>query len=141
MYKNDIGLKIHIVSRQIKRKMDMVVNKYHLTSVQSAILGYIYRKSKKDKVYAKDIEKEFDMRRATAAGILQLMEKQELIEREKVGNDARLKSIVLTKKALEIQNEIQKVIRENEKKIRKDLSKEEINEFLRILSKMSKNIN
>ena len=114
MYKNDIGLKIHIVSRQIKRKMDMVVNKYHLTSVQSAILGYIYRKSKKDK---------------------------ELIEREKVGNDARLKSIVLTKKALEIQNEIQKVIRENEKKIRKDLSKEEINEFLRILSKMSKNIN
>ena len=141
MYKNDIGLKIHIVSRQIKRKMDMVVNKYHLTSVQSAILGYIYRKSKKDKVYAKDIEKEFDMRRATAAGILQLMEKQELIEREKVGNDARLKSIVLTKKALEIQNEIQKVIRENEKKIRKDLNKEEINEFLRILSKMSKNIN
>lgn len=141
MYKNDIGLKIHIVSRQIKRKMDMVVNKYHLTSVQSAILGYIYRKSKKDKVYAKDIEKEFDMRRATAAGILLLMEKQELIEREKVGNDARLKSIVLTKKALEIQNEIQKVIRENEKKIRKDLSKEEINEFLRILSKMSKNIN
>ena len=141
MYKNDIGLKIHIVSRQIKRKMDMVVNKYHLTSVQSAILGYIYRKSRKDKVYAKDIEKEFDMRRATAAGILQLMEKQELIEREKVGNDARLKSIVLTKKALEIQNEIQKVIRENEKKIRKDLSKEEINEFLRILSKMSKNIN
>ena len=141
MYKNDIGLKIHIVSRQIKRKMDMVVNKYHLTSVQSAILGYIYRKSKKDKVYAKDIEKEFDMRRATAAGILQLMEKQELIEREKVGNDARLKSIVLTKKTLEIQNEIQKVIRENEKKIRKDLSKEEINEFLRILSKMSKNIN
>ena len=124
MYKNDIGLKIHIVSRQIKRKMDMVVNKYHLTSVQSAILGYIYRKSKKDKVYAKDIEKEFDMRRATAAGILLLMEKQELIEREKVGNDARLKSIVLTKKALEIQNEIQKVIRENEKKIRKDLSKE-----------------
>ncbi len=141
MDKQDIGLKIHIVSRQIKRKMDTVVNKYNLTGVQSAILGYIYKKSKKGLVYAKDIEKDFDMRRATATGILQLMEKQGLIKREKENADARLKSIKLTEKALEIQKEIEKVIKESEKNLRKDLSEKEIKEFLRILSKMSKNIN
>lgn len=141
MDKQDIGLKIHIVSRQIKRKMDTVVNKYNLTGVQSAILGYIYKKSKKGLVYAKDIEKDFDMRRATATGILQLMEKQGLIKREKENADARLKSIKLTEKALEIQKEIEKVIKESEKNLRKDLSEKEIKEFLGILSKMSKNIN
>lgn len=141
MDQQDIGLKIHIVSRQIKRKMDTVVNKYNLTGVQSAILGYIYKKSKKGLVYAKDIEKDFDMRRATATGILQLMEKQGLIKREKENADARLKSIKLTEKALEIQKEIEKVIKESEKNLRKDLSEKEIKEFLGILSKMSKNIN
>ena len=141
MDKQDIGLKIHIVSRQIKRKMDTVVNKYNLTGVQSAILGYIYKKSKKGLVYAKDIEKDFDMRRATATGILQLMEKQGLIKREKENEDERIKNIKLNEKATEIQKEIEKVIKESEKNLRKDLSEKEIKEFLRILSKMSKNIN
>lgn len=140
MDKQEIGLKIHIVSRQIKRKLDSVVNKYNLTGVQSAVLGYIFKKSKNGLVYAKDIEKDFDMRRATTTGILQLMEKQGLIKREKEDTDGRLKSISLTQKALDIQKEIEKVIKENERKLRKDLSQEEIKEFLKILSKMSENI-
>ena len=122
-----IGLNVHIFSRNIKRTLDNVFNKYHLTSVQSAVLEYIYKRtSKGEKVYSKDIEKTFDMRRATSAGILQLLEKQGLIIRELENKDSRLKNIILTKKALEVQKEIKRAIEENERKIRKNIPKEEI---------------
>lgn len=141
MADDEIGLKIHILSRKIKRNMNLVLHKYSLTSVQGAILGYIYKKSKIGLVYARDIEKEFDMRRATTTGILQLMEKQGLIERKLENTDARLKSITLTQKALKIQKEIEEEIKVSEEKLKNGLTSKEIENFTKILSKMSKNIN
>ncbi len=140
MEKPDIGLKIHILSRQIKRKMDKLLYKYNITGVQSAILGYIYRKSKNGLVYSRDIEKEFDMRRATSAGILRLLEKQEMIVRTTENKDARLKSIILTEKALTFQKEVEKAIKENEMKLKEGLSKEDLENFSRIITQMSNNI-
>lgn len=142
MDKKLIGLNVHIFSRNIKRTLDNVFNKYHLTSVQSAVLEYIYKRNTKgEKVYSKDIEKTFDMRRATSAGILQLLEKQGLIIRELENKDSRLKNIILTEKALEVQKEIKRAIEENERKIRKNIPKEEIKQFLKILNKMYNNLN
>lgn len=142
MDKKLIGLNVHIFSRKIKRTLDNVFNKYHLTSVQSAVLEYIYKRNTKgEKVYSKDIEKTFDMRRATSAGILQLLEKQGLIIRELENKDSRLKNIILTEKALEVQKEIKRAIEENERKIRKNIPKEEIKQFLEILNKMYNNLN
>ena len=140
MEEEDIGKYIHILSRQIKRKMDSLLCQYNITGVQSAVLGYIYRESKKGLVYSRDIEKEFDMRRATSAGILSLLEKRGMIERKSENKDARLKSIMLTEKALVFQKEIVEEIRKNEKELRKGLSKNEIEVFLRIISHMSNNI-
>ena len=102
MEKHEIGKYIQIVSRQLKRNMDETLSKYNVTGVQSMIIGYIYKKSKKGEVFAKDIEEEFDMRKATVTGIIQLMETNGLIERKAKEDDCRLKSIVLTSKALEI---------------------------------------
>lgn len=140
MKEEDIGKYIHILSRQIKRKMDSVLLKYNITGVQSAVLGYIYKESKKGLVYSRDIEKEFDMRRATSAGILSLLEKRGMIIRKSENKDARLKSITLTEKALIFQKEIVEEIKKNEKELRKGLSKKEIDDFLKIISKMSSNI-
>ena len=55
MRKNEIGKYIQIVSRQLKRNMDETLNGYNVTGVQSMIIGYIYKKSKKGEVFAKDI--------------------------------------------------------------------------------------
>ena len=82
MEKHEIGKYIQIVSRQLKRNMDETLSKYNVTGVQSMIIGYIYKKSKKGEVFAKDIEEEFDMRKATVTGIIQLMETNGLIERK-----------------------------------------------------------
>ena len=108
MGKNEIGKYIQIVSRQIKRNMDETLSCYHVTGVQSMIIGYIYKKSKKQEVFAKDIEEEFNMRKATVTGILQLMETNGLISRKAKTEDSRLKTITLTEKALEIEKVIKR---------------------------------
>lgn len=80
------------------------------------------------------------MRRATVAEILSLMEKNGLIERKSMSEDARLKEITLTNKSLEIKNSIEKEIRRVEKSLQKGLTEEEIKSFMNILEKMSKNL-
>ena len=117
MEKHEIGKYIQIVSRQLKRNMDETLSKYNVTGVQSMVIGYIYKKSKKGEVFAKDIEEEFDMRKATVTGIIQLMETNGLIERKAKEGDCRLKSIVLTPKALEIKTVVKKQIEMEEKNI------------------------
>lgn len=136
----EIGRYVHILSRQIKRRIDEAVAKYNVTSVQCAILGYIYEASRNKEVYAKDIENKFNMRRATVAEILSLMEKNELIERKANKQDARLKKIILKEKSLEIKNKVKEEISKVEKEIQQGISKEEMDIFKKVIQKMSKNI-
>ena len=137
---NDIGRCIHILSRLTKRKIDEAVAGYHVTAVQCDFIGFIAKKNKNGKVYAKDIESKFNMRRATVAEILSLMEKNGLIERKSTSNDARLKEILLTNKSLEIKNNIDKEIKKVEKTLRKGLTEEELKNFKQVIEKMSKNL-
>lgn len=136
----EIGAQIHMLSRKIKRKLDEAFVSYGITGVQAIMLKFINDKSKNGKVYAKDIECEFDMRRATIAGILQLLEQNQLITRKAEGSDARLKEITITKKALEIISNVDSSIAELEKRLEKNMSKEERENFLKTLDKLSKNL-
>lgn len=129
-----------IASRQVKRKMDEVFQKFNLTSTQSFTLKFIEENSKIKKVYAKDIENEFDMRRATVAGIIQLMEQNELIERSSESTDARMKEITLTRKALDKEYSIDLEMKKLEKQITKNISKEELTNFFDTLNKISMNL-
>lgn len=136
----EVSKQIQMLSRKIKRNLDTTFFRYGLTGVQAGILKFVYDKSKKGKVYAKDIENEFDKRRATIAGIIQLLEQNELIERKSEGKDARMKEIVLTDKALNIVKSINLTINNVEKNLKKDITKEEISNFLETLKKMNNNL-
>lgn len=67
---------------------------YKLTRVQCATLHYLYDHREKN-VFQKDIESEFCISGATATNILKGLERQKLIMREPMPEDARLKKIVL----------------------------------------------
>lgn len=140
MCDDTLGKGIHILSRQLKREMDFKLAKYGITGVQSAMIGFIYDESRKKDVFAKDIEKNFDIRRASIAGMLQNMEKNGLIKRETVGNDARLRRIVLTQKVLKIRKEVEKNIRKVEKQAMEGLTKEEVKKYVELTKKMSTNL-
>ena len=136
----EIGKQIQMLSRKIKRKMDETFLNYGITGGQAFKLKFIHEKQKVEKVYAKNIENEFDMRRPTVTGILQLMEQNQLIERKAEGKDARLKEIVITKKGMEIVNSIDSNVEQVEKKLVMNIPKEEIQAFLTTIDKLLKNI-
>ena len=140
MWNYELGRNVHMLSRLLKRNTDIEVTKYGITGVQSAMIGFIYEETRKKDVFAKDIEKAFDLRRASSAGLIQKMKKNGLIKREMVGNDARLKKIVLTEKALELRRKLDKSIKDMEKKMQEGLTKEEVKKYLELTKKMAKNL-
>lgn len=135
-----IGRKINIVSHKIKRRIGKVGLEYGISSMQAKILGFIYYNSSKIDIFQKTIEEEFDIRRSSVTSVLTLMEKNELIKRVSVSEDARLKKIIITDKGIEIYKLVHKEIKEIEEIIENTLSEEELNSFIYILEKLTKNI-
>ena len=56
------------------------------------------------------MEKQFDLKRSSISLMLNNMEKNKLIERVAVSEDARLKKIVLTEKAIKLNEKISSTI-------------------------------
>ena len=97
---------------------------------------------KKDQnIFQKDIEQEFSIRRSTATGILNIMEKNDLIKRVNYKNDARLKKVVLTEKGLNLCEQSYNKIQQFEQKLKNNLSKQELENFFCTLEKIKNNIN
>ncbi|MBQ8028820.1 MAG: MarR family transcriptional regulator [Clostridia bacterium] len=137
-----ISFQLHYTSRLIKRLLDKSKNKDFIQSTtgnHGHIIGFIYDKGEKD-VFQKDIEKEFNIRRSTATNMLKLMEKNGLITRSSVAEDARLKKISLTKKALEVQKFVEEDFSLLEEKLSENISPEELETFFSVLSKINKNV-
>lgn len=138
-----IGFEVKILSNLIKRSINdhmIRTGVEGLTGLQAMIIGYIFHHSQTRNVYQRDLENEFNIRRSSVTGVLQLMERNGLITREHVEHDARLKKLELTPEAIKIHNSIKQAIIEVEKKLRKGLSEEELNSFLATLDKIKKNV-
>ena len=111
----------------------------HITIMHSWIIGYLSHNSNHD-IFQRDIETKFSLRRSTVTGILQRMEKSELITREPVSYDKRLKKIVLTEKAIEIYEYFSKTYDDLEVKLIKGIKQDELDAFFSIIDKMRKNV-
>lgn len=137
-----IGHEIMMFSNLIKRYMNANASAHHIeeiTGMQALMIKYIYNHYSQE-IFQRDIEKKFNVRRSTATGMLQLLEKKGLIERTSVSYDARLKKLKLTPKAIENHLIIEKGIEDFETKMRQGLSEEEINFFLKTIRKIRSNI-
>jgi DNA-binding MarR family transcriptional regulator len=139
--KNAIGYEIKTLSNLIRRRIDSAsIFSEEVTGMQGWIIGYLYHNQQKRDVFQKDIEAEFLIRRSTATGILQLMEKNDMIIRMPVEYDARLKKIVLTRKAIAVHEAIVRELEHLEEQLAQGLTKEEIEAFFTIIRKMKKNV-
>lgn len=135
-----VGRKINILSHKIKRRIGKVALEYGISGMQAKILGYIYTNSSNRDIFQKTIEEEFDIRRSSVTSVLTLMEKNELIKRVSVYEDARLKKIILTDKGIEVNKLVYKEITKIEEIISNTLSEDELNTFVCNLDKLNKNI-
>ncbi len=140
MAQDDVGRSINILSSKIKREIDRTFADTELTGVQSKILHHIYFASEKGDVFQKDISEKFCLNRSSAAETLNFIEKAGMIIRESVDHDARQKKIVLTEKAMELKQKLCENINYTEGKLIEGISKEELETFMVVISKMQDNI-
>ena len=138
--KKDCGMWIHILSHKLKKRMDANVQSLGITGVQSRIMHYILVKCAEGPVFQRDVEKAFDMSRSTTTGILQLMEKNGLILRESVASDARLKSLIPTEKAVDLDAQIGRSLCQGEQRLTAGLTAEQLAQFLETVERMSANL-
>ncbi len=127
----DILIHRHIMKDYDKKNFKM--------PTQIQIMGYIIE-HENEEIYQKDLERVLGLRRATVSGVLQTMEKYNLIERITDSQDTRTKKIILKKEAkmkfLQHKNELDNI----EKIALKDISEDEIKVFCEIIKKMKNNI-
>ena len=115
-------------------------NKMKKTSpTQMQIIEYMLKHDQED-VYQKDLEKVLRLRRATVSGVLQTMEKNNLISRITNQEDTRTKKIILNENAKKLFLENKKKFDEIEEKIIKGISNENLNLFFQVIEEMKKNI-
>ena len=107
---------------------------------QMQIIKYILKHDGKT-IYQRDLEEVFNLRRATISGILKTMEKNNVIIRVCDPNDARGKIVIISDDAKKFFKEKETLFKKLETVLKKDISKEELEIFYKVILKMRDNIN
>ncbi len=138
---NNVGYKLRMLHNQLHKRMEYGEAELtdNLTRMQKFTIGFLSH-NKGREIYQKDIEAEFSISRATASNMLAVMERKDLIRREMVRHDARLKKIVLTEKAEQQLREIDKGITETEALLTKGMTGDDVRKLHQYLDLMIQNI-
>lgn len=109
------------------------------TPTQMQIMEYLLDHIDKE-VYQRDLEDVLNLKRATVSGVLQTMEKNQLIERVIDSKDSRTKKIILHEKTKDIFVQNKQKLDEIEKIITKDITNKDLELFARVIDRMIENI-
>ena len=110
-----------------------------VTTTQIQIMEYIISRPKKCALQ-KEFEKVLGLSRATVSSVLITMEKNGLIVRITDNTDTRTKKIVLSSNAQRVFNSSKEKIKKIENICVKDITEKDLNTFINVLSKMTKNL-
>lgn len=140
--KKAVGIEVRSLHQLVNRSiLSMTSKKFGdcVTGYHGWVVGYIYDHGDHD-VFQRDLENQFSVRRSTMTQILKLMEKNGLIIREPVDYDARLKKLILTPRALEIQKSMKTEIKVLEEKMREGIGQDKLEAFFEVIEKMKQNL-
>ena len=136
-----IGKILKIVSNYMDKDMNNCLSDYNITRSQMGILIYIQvAECKNIEANQVDIEKEFNLKNPTVTGLINRLEEKGYIKRVRSDKDKRYNKLELTESGREILNKGKRKAEENEEKLLKILTQDEVNELKRILTKIVNNI-
>lgn len=110
------------------------------TPTQLQIISYIIENPNSD-IYQKDLENILNLRRATVSGVLQTMEKNNLIERIVDEHDTRTKKIILKEEVRKDFLKHKNTVTNLEKEIIKNIDEKDLETFSKVIAIMKENIN
>lgn len=140
--RNPIGIVVRCLNNKIGRHVSAAAAREFgdsATAVHGWVVRYLYDNRDRD-VFQRDLETRFSVRRSTMTSILQLMEKKGLIVKEPVSTDGRLKKLILTPLAVDIQERMRQEIDSLEKQLCEGLSDEEIATFVSLAERIGANL-
>ena len=103
------------------------------------IIGFLAEHEGQD-LFQKDVEYELHIRRSTASTVLKLMEKNGLIRRESVPQDARLKRLILTDQAWDLHTKMDVRLQMLDELLIRGITPEDVAGFNRAIQQMQKNM-
>ena len=134
-----IGMEIRVLSKYMGRYLDDIHGiDCMLSGPQGLILIYLCEND--EEIYQKDIEKDFNIRRSTATGLLNSLEKNGYITKEPVENDKRMKKIKATEHAYSTVEKIDNHVIQLEKIMLDGIDEKEVKQFRNTISKMTLNL-
>ena len=136
----DCGAQINLLSRMLKRRLNVTLQGLGITAIQSRVMFYIMDHCLEGPVFQRDVEQVFSLSRSTATGILQQLEEKDLLRRESVPSDARLKNLVPTPRAAELDAEVRACLRQSEAVLTRGLSDGQVQLFKETLAAMIRNL-
>lgn len=123
----------------LRHNKEKSIKDKEITTTQMEILLYIFKNEDKD-IYQKELENVLNLRRATVSGVLQTMEKNNLITRITDAEDTRTKKIILNEETRNIFLRHLKQFDEIEKVIVDGISEKELEVFFEVIQKMKNNV-
>lgn len=128
----------NLIARRIARGGN---NKYamNISPIQVRIVKYLVKQNNKA-ILQKDMEYLFNIRRSTVSGVIKTMEKNNIIIRENVKDDNKSKEIKLTNDVYKRANDLVKELKELDLELLKDVNKEDLEVFMRVLKNIQDNL-
>jgi DNA-binding MarR family transcriptional regulator len=142
MRKIKIGMELRSLNNLIRRYFEFSSHKKEIETITGNngwIIGFLSENEDRE-IYQKDLEDHFTITRSTASKVLSLMERKQLIQRQAVTQDARLKKIVLTEKAKELAGLMCKDAERMERTLLRGFTEEEVKTLYTYLIRMKENI-
>ncbi len=137
MYINKIAILIKIASLEFEKISNPILAGYDLTAAQYRVLKFLYSQQTGSSRIV-DIEKRCSITHPTALGLLDNLEKKGFVSKVVNPKDARSKVISLTKRAKEMQQELDGVGERIEDILTSNLSYEEKQQLVKLLHKLLK---
>ena len=109
------------------------------TRMQCATMRYL-RQHEGEDVFQKDLEEAFSITGATVTNILKVMEKEGLLTRVPMPQDARLKKLELTEKGYALDENARANVHRLEEGMKKGFTEEELTTFRAYLDRVTQNI-
>ena len=125
------------LSNQVRRIFNTYTNN---KGTQTRILYFVLSNYPQKDIYQKDIEAELNIRSSSISVHLKKMEEHEMIIREKVPFDDRLKKICPTSATIKMKEDVDKDIQSLENRMISGISQESLNTFVEVVQKMIKNM-
>ncbi len=136
MKKDRVAILIKKAALEIEKLSNPILAPYELTNTQYKIMMLLYRNQDKS-IRQTDIEENFSMTNPTVTGIIQNLEKKNLVQRIQNPDDKRSKLVVLTDKAISIREEIDGLGEILEAQVTENLTEEEYQQLITLLKKIT----